>query len=260
MDALASLESRRFGGTVRLFGAEGAARLRAAHVLVAGVGGVGSWAVEALARAGVGRITLVDLDHVAESNLNRQLHATCATLGMAKVEAMRERVALVAPDCLLETVDDFVTPDNVAALLGPGIDLAIDAVDDMAAKVALVAHCRRQGMPLVVCGAAGGRIDALRLREEDLARCTGDALLAKLRGRLRREHGFPPAPPKGREAKRFGVTVVFSDEQPVRLDACETGTGGAPLGCAGYGSLVSVTAAMGMAAAGIALRRIARGI
>jgi tRNA A37 threonylcarbamoyladenosine dehydratase len=237
---------RRFGGVARVFGADGYARLAAAHVCVVGLGGVGSWAAEALARSGVGRLTLIDLDHVAESNINRQVLALDSTTGAAKIDAMAARIADIAPDCRVDRVDDFVTPDN-AAVLVPADALIVDAIDQVRAKAALVALARGRAQALLVCGAAGGRTDPLRLKRADLSRTTGDALLASLRARLRREHGFPRKAGQG-----FGVEALFSDE-PV------AGAGGAPqpvaggLNCAGYGSLVTVTATMGLAVAARAM-------
>lgn len=250
--------ARRFGGVARVYGEAGLARLSAAHVVVVGIGGVGSWSAEALARSGVGRLTLIDLDHVAESNINRQVQALGTTVGASKVAVMAARIADIAPGCTVDLVDDFVTPDNLDALL-PEADAIVDAIDQPRAKAALIAWCRRRKQALVVCGAAGGRTDPLRLRREDLALTRGDALLSGVRARLRREHGFP------REAgRRFGVVAVFSDEAPPpSAAACEAPAangGGAPLGCAGYGSLVSVTATMGLAAAQWAMDRIARGV
>ncbi|MGD9942062.1 MAG: ThiF family adenylyltransferase [Burkholderiaceae bacterium] len=254
---------RRFGGSARLFGAAGLQRLQAGHVCVIGIGGVGSWAAEALARAGVGRLSLVDLDHVAESNVNRQVHALSSTLGAAKVEVMRRRIADIAPACTVTMIDDFVTLENSAALL-PEDALLIDAIDQPRAKAALIALARRRKQPVVVCGGAGGRIDPLRLRRGDLATTQGDALLAAVRARLRREHGFP------REAgRRFRVEAVWSEE-PLRRERASDGAGaagtvgataaagGAPLGCAGYGSMVTVTGSMGFAAAAWAIERLAR--
>jgi tRNA A37 threonylcarbamoyladenosine dehydratase len=235
---------RRFAGVARVFGGEGFVRLAASHVCIIGLGGVGSWAAEALARSGIGRLTLIDLDHVAESNINRQVLALDSTTGMAKVEAMRARIADIAPDCLVDIVDDFVTPENAAALV-PVDALVIDAVDQVRAKAALVALCRTRGQRLLLCGGAGGRTDPLRLKREDLARTTGDALLASLRARLRREHDFPR-----KAGKRFGFEAIYSDE-PMR--GIPTAAPGAALNCAGYGSLVTVTAAMGLAAAARAL-------
>lgn len=249
--------ARRFGGVARVYGEAGLARLAGAHVVVVGIGGVGSWSAEALARSGVGRLTLVDLDHVAESNINRQVHALGTTLGASKVAVMGARIADIAPACAVVPIDEFVTPDNLDAVL-PEADVVIDAIDQPRAKAALIAWCRQRKRALVVCGAAGGRTDPLRLRRDDLALTRGDALLSGVRARLRREHGFP------REAgRRFGVVAVFSDEPAPKADGvCEvptgSGGGGAPLGCAGYGSLVTVTATMGLAAAQWAVDRIAR--
>jgi tRNA A37 threonylcarbamoyladenosine dehydratase len=237
---------RRFAGVSRLFGGEAFLRIASAHVCVVGLGGVGSWAAEALARSGVGRLTLIDLDHIAESNINRQVLALDSTAGMAKVDAMRARIADLAPDCLVSTVDDFVSADNVAALV-PADALVIDAIDQVRAKAAIVALCRRRNQRLLICGGAGGRSDPLCLRREDLARTTGDALLASLRARLRREQGFPR-----KAGKRFGFEAIYSDEPMAGQGGAPQG-GGASLNCAGYGSLVTVTAAMGLAAAARAL-------
>lgn len=249
--------ARRFGGVARLFGADALAVLAGTHVCVVGVGGVGSWTAEALARCGVGRLTLIDLDHVAESNLNRQVHALGSTLGAAKVEAMRARIADISPDCQVCAIDDFVTSENVERLV-PGSALVVDAIDAPREKAALVASMRRRRQPIVVCGGAGGRTDPLRLRCDDLSRTKGDALLAAVRARLRREHGFPRD-----VARRFRVPAIFSDQQPgraAREAVCDEGArGGAPLGCAGYGSLVTVTATMGFAAASWAIERALSG-
>lgn len=246
---------RRFGGVVRLFGALALERLRAAHVVVIGVGGVGSWSAEALARSGVGRLTLIDLDHVAESNINRQVLALGSTLGAAKIEVMAARIADIAPDCRVECVDDFVTPENVADLV-PGVPaLVLDAIDQAPAKAALVAHCVARGQRIVVCGAAGGRVDPLALRREDLAHTRGDALLASVRARLRRHYGFAR---DGGGA--FGVIAIHSVEPPggTGRNAAGSATGepGTALSCAGYGSIVTVTAAMGLAAAALAIESL----
>jgi len=238
--ALAPDTPRRFSGVARVFGDAGFARIAAAHVCVIGLGGVGSWVAEALARSGVGRLTLIDLDHVAESNLNRQVLALESTLGAAKVDAMRARIADIAPQCRVVTVDDFVTPDNVAACV-PADAIIVDAIDQVRSKAALIALCRQRRQTLVVCGGAGGRVDPLRLRRGDLAQAQGDPLLAALRARLRREQGFTREP-----GKRFGVEAIYSDEP---MTGGRAAGGGAALSCAGYGSLVTVTAAMGMAAA-----------
>jgi tRNA threonylcarbamoyladenosine dehydratase len=239
--------ARRFGGIERLYGAGSLARLVQCHVCVIGIGGVGSWAAEALARSGVGRLTLIDLDHVAESNVNRQVHALEATLGQAKVEAMQERIAQINPECRVECIEDFVTEENVATLL-PVCDAVIDCIDQVKAKAALIAHCRRLKLPVVTTGGAGGRTDPTRIRIDDLSRTTQDALASKLRAKLRKEYGFTRDP-----KKKFGVPCVFSDEQKSRLasaDFCDVDEPGMHgLNCAGYGSSVAVTAGFGFAAA-----------
>lgn len=252
--------SRRFGGVARLHGGQALETLARAHVCVVGVGGVGSWCVEGLARSGVGRLTLIDMDHVSESNINRQLPALESTLGAAKIEVMRARVADISPRCLVHSVDDFVTVDNLGELI-PQDSVLVDAIDQPRVKAAMIAQSRLRGQPVIVCGAAGARIDPLALRREDLALTRGDALLAAVRSRLRKAHGFSREP-----GRKFGVPVIHSIEVPrpppefceplSALDNAGAGTSGgagAPLACGGYGSLVTVTAPMGFAAAAAAL-------
>lgn len=240
---------RRFGGLRRLYGDAGYQRMRALRVGVVGLGGVGSWAVEALARCGVAELVLIDMDHVAESNINRQIQATGATLGMAKGEALAARIADIHPGCVLRLVDDFVSADNWPTLLPGPVDALIDACDQVRAKTAMAAWALHERVPLVCCGAAGGKRHAERLDIADLAAVTHDPLLASLRQRLRREHGAAKA---GQGA--IGVRCVFSRESVARpIDAAcaldEGGTDGS-LNCHGYGSSVTVTASFGLAAAG----------
>jgi tRNA A37 threonylcarbamoyladenosine dehydratase len=242
---------RRFAGVARLYGEAGQARLCAARVAVVGVGGVGSWAAEALARSGVGTISLIDLDHIAESNTNRQIHALGDAYGRAKVQAMAERIGAINPACRVQPVEAFVDADNAAALAA-GHDLVLDCIDQVSAKAALIAACRMQSIAAVTCGAAGGRIDPTRLRQDDLARAQGDPLLAKVRYRLRRDHGFPRE--SGGRVRKFGVAAVFSDE-PIRTP--QDCSPQARLACAGYGSTVAVTGAMGFAAAAWAMQYLA---
>ncbi|MDP2792592.1 MAG: tRNA threonylcarbamoyladenosine dehydratase [Sulfurisoma sp.] len=238
---------RRFSGIDRLHGHGTLARLTAAHVCVVGIGGVGSWAAEALARSGIGRLTLIDLDHVAESNINRQIQALTETIGQAKVLAMKARIAAINPSCVVKTIEEFVTEENVAELI-PMCDAVIDAIDQVRPKAAMIAHCRRAKIPVVTTGGAGGRSDPTRVKIDDLSRTTQDALASKLRARLRKEYGFPRDP-----KKKFGVTCVYSDEpirRPVAGAACDIDEAGLHgLSCAGYGSSVCVTAAFGFAAA-----------
>lgn len=256
---------RRFGGLDRLFGAAGAARIRDAHVLVVGIGGVGSWAAEALARSGVGRLTLVDLDHISESNINRQIHAVNATLGQAKVEAMRERIGQINPGCNVLALDEFVDSGNWAILLdtaaranGPVVAV-IDACDQVSAKLAMAVWARTTGTSFITVGAAGGKRLAHQVEIEDLSQVTHDPLLAALRQQLRKAHGA------SREGRKMGLSCVFSRE-PVaapNLECLTQVSGSAPdrsLNCHGYGSLVSVTATFGQCAAGWVLTQIANDI
>jgi tRNA A37 threonylcarbamoyladenosine dehydratase len=245
--------ARRFGGVARAYGEAGAARIARAHVVVVGVGGVGSWAAEALARCGIGRLTLIDLDHVAESNVNRQVHALGSTLGASKVDVMAARIADISPETAVERVDDFVTVENVAALVPATADVVIDAIDAPRAKAALIAHCVAQGVPVVVCGGAGGRLDPLALRRTDVADAKGDALLASVRARLRRDHAFPRE-----RGLRFGVEAIWSPAPAGGARPESPGEAGMPLACAGYGSVVMVTAAMGFAAAADAVAAVRR--
>ncbi|MBP5988704.1 MAG: tRNA threonylcarbamoyladenosine dehydratase [Piscinibacter sp.] len=243
---------RRFGGLRRLYGDAAYARIRAARVAVIGVGGVGSWAAEVLARSGVAELTLVDLDHVAESNINRQVQALGATLGMAKVRALAQRFADIHPGCRVHEVEEFASAENWPALLPQPVDVVIDACDQLRAKLAVAAWSLATRSPLVVVGAAGGKRRAQAVEVADLAEATHDPLLASLRQRLRQQHG---AARKG----AIGVRCVFSREpvaMPALDDACDVE---ANLNCHGYGSTVSVTATFGMVAAQVALECAAVG-
>lgn len=249
--------ARRFGGLERLYGVAGAARIRNAHVLVVGIGGVGSWAVEALARSGVGRLTLVDLDHVSESNINRQIHALDSTVGQAKVEAMRDRIAQINSECKVLAIDEFVEPGNWTMLLETAqqangtATAVIDACDQVKAKLTMAAWARASGTAFVTVGAAGGKRQAHKVDVDDLSLVTHDPLLAQLRQRLRKEHGAP------REGRKIGVTCVFSRESVAPPDASCAIEGDGSLNCHGYGSVVSVTATFGQCAAGWVLDKIA---
>jgi tRNA A37 threonylcarbamoyladenosine dehydratase len=225
------------------------------------VGGVGSWAAEALARSGVGALTLVDMDHVAESNINRQLVALDSTLGRSKVGVLAERIADVNPACGTTLVEEFIGPHNVAEVIGAGFDQVIDCIDDARAKAALIAYCRRRKIPLVTVGGAGGQVDPTRIRVSDLSRSAQDRLLARVRKLLRQDYGFSRNP-----QRRFDVPCVWSDEQMVFpgrdggvcLQPSNT-EGRGNLSCAGgIGSVVTVTASFGMVAAAHAMRRLVR--
>jgi tRNA A37 threonylcarbamoyladenosine dehydratase len=251
---------RRFGGIARLYGDAALTRFRAAHICVIGVGGVGSWIVEALARSAIGNITMIDLDNLAESNINRQIHALTDTLGKAKVTALAERIAQINPFCRVTEIEDFITPDNLDEMIDPGnYDYIIDAIDNVRAKTALIVYCRQHGIKLITIGGAGGQIDPTKIEVRDLCRTEQEPLLAKVRKRLRAEHGFP----RGTKNK-FGVDAVFSTE-PLRVPetgaACELDDDVSPgitgLNCAGYGSAMVVTAAFGLVAAGLVLCKLA---
>lgn len=236
--------SRRFSGMGRLLGLDPAQRVRASHVAVVGIGGVGSWAAEALARSGLGALTLIDMDHVSESNVNRQLHALTSTLGMAKVEAMRQRIAEINPECQVHVVDDFVTGENWPALLGTPVDAVIDACDQVRAKVAMASWARKTKKPFISVGAAGGKRHAHLVDIADVSKCTHDPLLAQVRYRLRKEHAAP------KDGKTMHVDCVYSKEAVRGPDASCAVEGDGSLNCHGYGSIVSVTATFGMCAAG----------
>lgn len=255
---------RRFGGIARLYGTPALARFRLANVCVIGVGGVGSWAVEALARSAVGHLTMIDLDNLAESNVNRQIHALTNTLGQAKVTALAERIKQINPYCQVTEVEDFVTVDNLEEMLGGNrFDYVIDAIDNVRAKTAVIAYCRNHAIRLITIGSAGGQFDPTRIEIRDLARTEQEPLLAKVRKLLRSEHRFP----RGDKSK-FGIDAVFSTEPlrlPVNEDVCaldgsastSVSTSVTGLNCAGYGSAVVVTASFGLAAAAYVLRKLA---
>jgi tRNA threonylcarbamoyladenosine dehydratase len=248
--------ARRFSGVRRLYGEPGLQKLQTAHVLVIGIGGVGSWTVEALARNAVGKLTLVDLDNISVSNINRQIHALDESVGKAKVTAMHERIAQINPACDVVEIEDFISAENMAAVLAMRPDIVIDCMDDTKAKIALANYCHQQQLPLIVVGSAGGKLDATRIRLADLAHVHGDRMLAKIRNQLRRDHGFPKASDNKKSAK-FGITAVYSDE-PVEkpAEACDTQAGLTGLNCAGYGSSICVTASFGFIAAQHALQEL----
>lgn len=235
---------RRFGGLRRLYGTEDYGRLRSLTVAVVGVGGVGSWAVEALARSGVAGLVLIDLDQVAESNVNRQVQALSGTLGQAKVLALQDRIAQIHPGCRVQAVEAFVEPEGWPAMLPGPVQAVIDACDQVRAKAAMAAWARGAAVPLVCVGAAGGKRQPQRVEVDDLAAVTHDPLLASLRQRLRRDHGAP-------RSGAMGLRCVFSREAVAMPgEACPTD---GSLNCHGYGSSVAVTATFGMTAAAAAL-------
>lgn len=251
---------RRLTSIERIYGHKGLEAFKNTSVLIAGVGGVGSWCVEALARSGIGRIVMVDMDHVAESNINRQVHALDTTLGMSKISALKDRITLIQQDCEVVLVDDFVTSENVkdiSTTYKP--DIFIDCIDDARAKVAIALTCADQDLHLIMAGGAGGKTDIFSLHTSDLAQVQNDNLLKRVRDLLRKEHGYPSSS----EFYRFqpmGITTVWFKQKAMMpslwsnpYDGPNTPQG---LSCAGYGSLVTVTGTMGFALAQLALNHI----
>lgn len=247
-------DERRFGGINRLADAAALDCLSQSSVCVAGIGGVGSWAAEALARTGVGHLLLIDLDHIALSNVNRQIHAVDATLGKAKVIAMQERIASYAPDCTVRVIDEFASAENLPLLLdgsgfpGGRLGALLDCCDQTTAKIAMARYAVSHKLPFIMAGSAGGKWQAERLQLTDLAASTQDPLLSKIRYQLRRQYGFERNP-----ARKMRVACVWSDEPVKRGTDCDPSAG---LSCAGYGSLVTTTASMGMMMAGWAIRQL----
>jgi tRNA A37 threonylcarbamoyladenosine dehydratase len=247
----------RFGGLARLYGSSGLERLRQAHVCVIGLGGVGSWAVEALARSGVGRLTLIDLDDVCISNVNRQLHALAGELGKPKVEVMARRAVAINPDCVVNPLHSFFLKSNASQILAAGFDAVLDAIDSPSLKCFLIASCQRAGIPVTVVGGAGGRQDPTAIQVIDLAFSSGDRLLQQVRRKLRRDYAFP----RGDHA--FGVECVVSREFPVfpTREGCVSANRAEAvdlrLDCtSGFGTASFVTGAFGLAAASRVVRQI----
>ncbi len=249
---------RRFGGIARLYGQAGLTRFAQAHVAVIGVGGVGSWAVEALARSGIGALTLFDLDHIAESNVNRQLHALEGEFGKAKVIAMAERVRAINPLCRVTPVEAFVEADNLTMVSEGGFDYVMDCIDSFRTKAAIIAACRRRKLPVITLGGAGGQTDPTRIRLADLSRSEQDPLLSRTRKELRKSYGFPT-----NTKRRFDVPCVYSLEQQVYPDAQGAVCLDRPtaiessLNCGGYGSAMTVTASFALVAVSQVLKRLA---
>lgn len=257
-----SAEDPRFAGIARLYGVEGLARLRAAHVAVVGIGGVGSWAAEAMARSGVGEISLFDMDDVCVSNSNRQLHALDSTVGRPKVEVMADRIRAINPDCIVHAVADFVTRDTMAECITPDMDFVIDCIDSVNAKAALISWCKRRKIQMVTTGGAGGQIDPTLIQIADLNRTFNDPLASKVRSTLRRDYGFSRTP-----NRHYSVPCVFSTEQlrypkpdgSICLEKKFVGEG-VKLDCAGgFGAVMMVTATFGMIAATRAVDKLVAG-
>ncbi len=243
--------NQRFGGTRRLYGDREVEILRAAHVCVIGIGGVGSWAVEALARSGIGELTLIDMDDVCVTNTNRQIHALSSTVGQSKCEVMAQRIALINPDCRVHIIDDFINADNQAQYLSKEYDYVLDAIDSLKAKASLLAYCRSNKIKVITIGGAGGQTDPTQIKVADLTKTIQDPLAKKLKDRLRHQYKFPTNP-----ARKFGIECVFSTEQLKYPQAdgsvCaakSSAQGPKRMDCAsGFGAATVVTASFGFVA------------
>lgn len=247
---------RRFAGVARLYGVDGLEKFRISRIMVIGVGGVGSWVTEALVRSGIGELILIDLDHVSESNTNRQIHALEGEYGKAKVVALKERTLRISPQCQVQCVEDFVSPDNVDSLIPQsGCDFVVDCIDDFKAKAAIIAHCKRVKIPMITVGGAGGQSDPTQIQVVDLSRSIHDPLLSKTRQLLRKQYGFP-------KDKSMRVKCVYSKEQSIypqangEVDKIRSSTVGSSLHCGGLGSATHVTASFGFVAVSYILRKL----
>ena len=240
---------RRFAGVAKIYGDDAFAHYEKSHVMIIGIGGVGSWAVEALARTGIAELTLVDMDSIAASNINRQLPAITSTLGYEKIEVMAERCRQINPRIKINLVDDYLSAENIKELLAEAPDLILDCIDDVKAKLALMLHCRFNKIPLIVSGGAGGKLDPLKIRVADLSKTEQDPMLAKLRTQLR-GMGICKKP-----KDKFGITCVYSIDNPFsNADVCAS----AGLRCGGYGSAVVVTSSFAMVAVAEVLKKLDR--
>ena len=249
---------RRFAGIQRLYGDRGSEILSQAHFCVVGIGGVGSWAVEALARSGIGKITLIDFDEICETNINRQLPALGDTIERKKCQVMAERIALINGDCQIEVIDDFLTAQTYEEYLSRGYDYVIDAIDSIKFKSLIINYCKRNKISLVVTGGAGGMTDPCQIQVADVSRTFNDPLIAKVRAQLRKEYGF-----SSNTKRKFSVDCVFSSQQPVypkedgTVSHEKPGIHGVSLDCRfGYGAASYITASFGFMAAGHAINKL----
>ncbi len=258
MNTLTNDFENRFGGTRRLYGNSVVELYRHAHICVVGIGGVGSWVAEALARSAIGQITLIDLDDLCVTNTNRQIHALADTVGQSKVQVMAQRIQSINPECVVHEVEDFITMDNIAQLISDQFDYVIDAIDSVKEKAGLIAFCNRRKIPIITVGGAGGQTDPTQVQVADLNRTQHDPLAANVRATLRRHHGFT------RSVRRFAIDCVYSPEQLVYPQpdgsVCATKTlqgGSTRLDCAGgFGASVCVTATFGFVAVSRVLKKM----
>ncbi|WP_448569823.1 tRNA cyclic N6-threonylcarbamoyladenosine(37) synthase TcdA [Thalassotalea ganghwensis] len=250
----------RFGGIIRLYGINAAERFRQAHFCIVGIGGVGSWVAEALARSGIGELTLIDLDDICITNINRQLPALSSTIGESKVDVMAQRIKDINPECKINVIEDFVTLENLPEVITKKFDYVFDAIDSVNVKTALIAHCKRQKVSVITLGGAGGQTDPTQIQMADLSKTIHDPLLSKVRNQLRRDHNFTRNP-----KRKFAVDAIFSTEHPIYpsedgnvcLEKPEQ-TGALRLDCNnGFGAATHITATFAFYAVGIALKKFA---
>lgn len=245
---------QRFGGIGRLYTPEGLARLRQTHICVIGIGGVGSWVVEALARSGIGKITMIDMDDICVTNINRQIHAMTGNIGQLKTEVMRDRVALINPECDVQIIDDFLTQENLAEYLSGGYDYVIDAIDNVKIKAALIAYCKRHKIPVITIGGAGGQTDPTQIQIADLTKTIQDPLMSKVRSTLRKDYHFSQNP-----KRKFGVDCVFSTQPLIFPKMSEGCAVSATMNCAnGFGAATMVTATFGFFAVSRVIEKLLR--
>ncbi len=251
----------RFGGTRRLYGNDAVDKLRQSHVCVIGIGGVGSWAAEALARTAVGKITLIDLDDICVTNTNRQLHTLVDTIGQSKAEVIAERIAGINPECDVRMIEDFITQDNLTELITSDFDYVLDAIDNFRVKAALIHHCKRNKIKIITTGGAGGQMDPTQIQITDITKTWHDPLARKVRNQLRDRHGFSK-----NTKRKFGVDCVFSTEQAVYPQAdgsvCQTkpeAGASMKMDCSsGFGAATVVTATFGFVAVARMIEKLTR--
>lgn len=248
----------RFSGLKRLYGNKAMDKIKNSHIAIIGIGGVGSWVAEALARSGVNEITLIDLDDLCTSNINRQIHALSETVGQMKTEIMKKRIHSINPECTVHEIQAFYSEKNADTILETKYDYIVDAIDSFEAKIHLIVECRKRKLPLFVCGGAGGRKDPTKIKIDDLSDSYNDKLLARVRKRLRTEHNFP-------RNRKFHIPCVYSFERAVYPspdgETCHKPISAADtrLDCqTGFGTASFITASFGMFAASYILDEITR--
>ncbi len=256
---LSDTYQQRFSGIARLYGQDAQHLFANAHICVIGIGGVGSWIVEALARTGIGAITMIDMDEICLTNTNRQIHTLKQHVGQSKTYVMAERIYAINPECQVTCIDDFITPNNIEDYLNTRFDYVIDAIDSVRSKAALLSWCRRHKQPVITIGGAGGQIDPMCINVTDLAKTIQDPLAAKVRARLKSDYKMT------RDSKgKLGIDCVYSTEQLLypQIDgsvcnAKQTASGPKRMDCAsGFGAVTMVTASFGFVAVSHILKKM----